>query len=68
MSKLTLEVPNIGCDGCVKAIQLELGELPGVARVDGDVASRMIQVEFNAPASHEQIVEALKQIDYPAAH
>ncbi len=67
MNKLQFEVPGIGCEGCVKAIQLELGDLPGVMSVDGDVATRSIQVEFDAPASQDNIVAALKEIDYPPA-
>ena len=67
MSKLTFEVPNIGCDGCVQAIKLELSELAGVASVSGDVASREIQVEYGAPATREAIVATLEDIDYPPA-
>ena len=48
MSKLTFEVPNIGCAGCVQAIKLELSDLAGVASVNGDVGTREIQVEFEA--------------------
>ena len=67
MSKLTFEVPNIGCAGCVQAIKLELCDLAGVASVDGDVAAREIQVEFEAPATREAIVAAMTEIDYPPA-
>ena len=67
MSKLTFEVPNIGCDGCVQAIKLELSDLAGVSSVSGDVATREIQVEFDAPATREDIVATLKEIDYAPA-
>ena len=67
MSKLTFEVPNIGCAGCVQAIKLELSDLAGVASVNGDVGTREIQVEFEAPATRETIVATLKEIDYPPA-
>ena len=67
MTIKTFEVPNIGCAGCVQAIKSELAELPGIAKVEGEAATRMIQVEFDAPASWDIIVTALKEIDYPPA-
>lgn len=67
MNKLTFAVPNIGCDGCVKAIKLELSDLAGVTSVSGDVATREIRVEFDVPATRENIVAAMNDIDYPPA-
>lgn len=67
MTIKTFEVPNIGCQGCVQAIKNELAELPGVASIEGDVKTRAIQVEFEAPASWDVIVATLKAIDYPPA-
>lgn len=67
MSNLKLEIPNIGCAGCVQAIKNELSEIDGVSSVSGDVAARSIQVEFGAPASQDSIFAALEQIDYPPA-
>lgn len=65
MSEITLTVPNISCEGCVRAIQGELGDLSGVQSVDGDEATRMIRVAFDAPASRESIVATLREINYP---
>ena len=65
MQSETLVVPNISCAGCVGAIKFELGDMPGVAGVDGDVASKTVQVEFDAPASLDGIVALLREIDYP---
>lgn len=67
MTAKTFEVPKIGCNGCVQAIKNELGELPGVAKVEGEVETRTIRVEFDEPASWEIIAAALKAIDYPPA-
>ncbi len=67
MSKTTLSIPNISCGHCVMAIKRELGEKPGVARVEGDPAAKQITVEFDAPATLEQIKATLKEIHYPAA-
>ncbi len=67
MTNKTFEVPNIGCAGCVQAIKNELGDLTGVLSVSGDVPSKTIQIEFDAPANWESIVKSLQEIDYPPA-
>ena len=61
----TFSIPNISCGHCVNAIKSELGELPGVTRVDGDPDARRIDVEWETPATEEQIVSTLKEINYP---
>jgi len=67
MSSKSFEVPNVHCMGCVQAIKNELRELDGVASVNGDARSRMIEVEFEAPATWDAIVAALTEIEYPPA-
>jgi copper chaperone CopZ len=67
VTQKTFSVPNISCGHCVNAIKSELGELPGVTRVDGDPADRCIDVEWQSPATEEQIIDRLKEINYPAA-
>ena len=65
MTNIELTVPNISCAGCVGAIRGELSELPGVSEVSGDETTRVVQVAFDAPATREQIVATLRDIDYP---
>ena len=65
MTNKTFKVPNIGCDGCVRAIKNELSELDGVASVDGVVDSQMVTVKWDEPASWDKIVAALQEIEYP---
>ena len=67
MTSKTFSVPNIGCAGCVQAIENELGELDGVQAVNGNMLSKTIQIEYDAPASWDSIVETLREIDYPPA-
>lgn len=64
METKTFKVPNIGCDGCVKAVKGELNSLDGVKSVDGVVDTKMVTVEYEAPATWEAIVKALSEIDY----
>lgn len=64
MQSKTFQVPNIGCNGCVNTIKNELTQLPGVQKVTGDVASKIVTVEWGDPASWQQIEAKLTEIDY----
>jgi copper chaperone CopZ len=66
MSKDTFKIPNISCGHCVMSIKNELGELDGVASVEGDPDQKTITVEWNAPASMDRIRATLEEINYPA--
>jgi copper chaperone CopZ len=66
-STKTFSIPNISCGHCVNAIKSELGDLAGVAKVEGDPASKSIKVEWDLPATEESIRNTLKEISYPAA-
>lgn len=64
METKTVKVPNIGCGGCVNAIKGEVSDIEGVKSVEGDVASKTVTVEWDNPASWEQISAAMAEIDY----
>lgn len=66
MTKETFSIPNISCGHCVMSIKNELSELEGVKTVEGDLEDKSITVEFEPPATLEQINETLKEINYPA--
>ena len=66
MTTLTLHVPNISCAHCVHTIQTEVGELPGVSRVEANEQTRIVVVGFEPPASRETIEALLAEINYPA--
>ncbi|MFN8372888.1 MAG: heavy-metal-associated domain-containing protein [Anaerolineae bacterium] len=67
MEKKTFQVPNIGCDGCVKSIKNEVSGLQGVKFVSGDVATKTVTLEWDNPATWQQIEHALTEIDYAPA-
>ncbi len=67
METKTFEVPNIGCDGCVRTIKNELGALAGVQQVEGSKDTRQVTVTFDAPATWDEIVAKLREIDYAPA-
>ena len=66
MNEKTITVPKISCGHCVATIKRELGELKGVASVDGDVQGKKVTVKWDQPASWKQIAETLSAIGYPA--
>jgi len=67
MEKQDLTIPNISCGHCVAAIKDELSELEGVGSVSGNPESKVMQVEWDAPATLAAIKEKLQEINYPAA-
>ena len=67
MEKITLSIPTISCEHCVMTIKRELGEIQGIEEVGGDATTKEITVQWDLPATLEQIKSALKEINYPAA-
>jgi len=67
MEKKTFVVPNIGCDGCVRTIKTEVSQLAGVKQVEGDVSTKLVTVEWDRPATWQQIVKTLEEVDYAPA-
>ena len=65
METKTLSIPNISCGHCVISITKELSEMEGVAKVEGDPASKSVTLEWDAPAALEKIKDTLKEINYP---
>lgn len=60
MSARIYDVPGISCDHCKRAIEQEVGAVPGVTTVTVDVAARSVLVEGTAtdPAVRAAIDEA----------
>ncbi len=67
MESKKLSIPKISCGHCVMTIKRELGEIQGVAKVEGDPQKKEITVEWNSPASLEKITATLREINFPAA-
>jgi copper chaperone CopZ len=47
------------------SIKNELGEMAGILSVDGNIDTKRITVEWEAPASLDTIKAKLKEINYP---
>ena len=65
MQTKTITVPNIGCAGCVRTIESEVRALQGVTQVKGQVDTKQVTIEWDTPASWEQIQATLVEIEYP---
>ena len=65
MTNKTFQVPNISCNHCVMTIKRELGELEGVASVTGDVETKTVTIEWDAPATWDGVKDLLTEINYP---
>ena len=66
MKSVTYTIPNISCHHCTHTITMELSDLDGVSKVDADVQSQKVTVEFGEPATEQAIKALLAEINYPA--
>ncbi len=67
METKTVKVPDIGCNGCVNAIEGELGEMNGVQSVKADLDSKQVTVEWSGDTDWNAIRAKLVEIEYPPA-
>jgi copper ion binding protein len=68
MQSKTFTVPNISCGHCVHTVQMEVGDIPGVKSVKAEQDSKQVVVQWDEPATWEQIEALLVEINYaPAA-
>lgn len=65
METKTVKIDAIGCDGCVRTIQGGLKEVAGVTDVKGDVTNKQVTIQWDAPATWENITAKLVEIEYP---
>lgn len=67
MPSKTFEVPNISCGHCVMTIKNEVGELTGVTSVEASQDTKQVTIQWDEPASWQQIHALLVEINYPPA-
>ena len=67
MKTVTYTIPNISCMHCVHTIKTEVSDIEGVKSVDANAQTKQATIVFDAPASEAQIVDLLKEINYPPA-
>jgi copper chaperone CopZ len=52
---------------CVHTIKSELSEIKGVTSVDARADTKQVKVIFDTPATTAQLIDVLKEINYPPA-
>jgi copper chaperone len=65
MTTKTFTVPNISCGHCTHTIEMEVGDLAGVKSVKAEQATKRVTIEWDEPASWEEIQKLLQEINYP---
>jgi copper chaperone len=66
MAHTKVKVPSIACQGCARSITQALGRVPGVEQVDVDVASKYVDVDFDASKTDEKAIkERIEDAGYP---
>ena len=66
METRTVNIANIMCGHCIRTIQRELMAMPGVSRVSGDTDMKQVAIDWDAPATWQDIAGKLEEIGYPA--
>ncbi len=67
MTKEKYSAPAIECEGCSNAIQRSLGKLKGIQKVEVDIKSKQVTVQFDESALDEKAILArLDAAGYPA--
>jgi copper chaperone len=66
--EITLSVPDVSCEHCVKTIDGALGALPGVEAVNVDLTSKTVQLRYEpAHVTLARIEETLDEAGYTVA-
>lgn len=65
MQTVTYRIPNINCMHCVHTITTEISDLPGVKTVQASLDTHQAVISFEAPATEEEIIATLRDINYP---
>jgi copper chaperone len=60
----TLHVPKMSCGGCVNTISNAVKSIDANAKVDADIASKIVKVE--SVATEQALIEAITNAGYPA--
>ena len=66
MSSVTLNVPDISCEHCERAITNALTPVEGVRTVNVDIPGKQVRVEYDAAhVDVEKMKDILQDEDYP---
>ena len=67
MESVAIKTSGMHCGSCKMLIEMDLDELPGVAKADADLATGVTRVDFDpAEVTVDEIVAAIKGAGYDA--
>ena len=64
VSSTTFQVTGMTCEHCRRAVQQEIGLVPGVRRVDVDLATGSVTVHADRPVDRADIAAAADEAGY----
>lgn len=64
MTEATYSVAGMTCDHCVRAVQSEVGTLPGVSSVAVDLAAGKVTVQSEAPLDPAAVRAAVEEAGF----
>ena len=64
MTETTYSVTGMTCDHCVRAVQSEVGRVPGVASVEVDLAAGKVMVQSEAPVDPMAVRAAVEEAGF----
>ena len=64
MAVESFNVVGMSCGHCVASVTSEVSKLPGVTRVDVDLASGAVTVESDEPVDHDAFATAIDEAGY----
>jgi copper chaperone len=68
VQEITLSVPDVSCEHCVKTINTSLGALPGVEKVNTDIPTKTVHLRYvPGQVSLQQIETTLDDAGYTVA-
>jgi len=68
MEQTILHAPNISCGHCIMAIKRAVGQLQGVAGVEGDPSTKNVQVIYDPQkVDLARIKQVMAEEGYPVA-
>jgi copper ion binding protein len=63
----TYDVIGMTCDHCVRSVRDEIGRIPGVKRVEVDLATGKVTVESDRPVDDQAVAAAVDEAGYQVA-
>jgi copper ion binding protein len=63
----TYDVVGMTCDHCVRSVHDEIGRIPGVQRVEVDLATGKVTVGSDRPVDDQAVAAAVDEAGYEVA-